>query len=96
MGLNNCIADLFLDRDWAASRNQNIDISINEVYESEHPKLIDQRYGDCVLPANSNLFSMFDDAFTNCTDGINGISLFGLVSHDVGPELLPAKYIGGL
>ena len=31
--------------------------------------------------------SMFDDAFTACTNGTNGITLFGLISHDVGPEI---------
>jgi hypothetical protein len=30
---------------------------------------------------------MFDYAFTSCTNGTNGINLFGLMSHDVGPEL---------
>ena len=39
---------------------------------------------------------MFDDAFTTCTNGFNGITLFGLMSHDAGPEVLPARLIGGL
>ena len=30
---------------------------------------------------------MFDDAFTTCTNGNNEITLFGLMSHDVGPEV---------
>ena len=30
---------------------------------------------------------MFDDAFTTCTNGTNGIIIFGLMSHDVGPEV---------
>ena len=30
---------------------------------------------------------MFDVAFTTCTNGTNGITLFGLMSHDVGPEV---------
>ncbi len=30
---------------------------------------------------------MFDDAFTTCKNGTNGITLFGLMSHDVGPEV---------
>ena len=29
---------------------------------------------------------MFDDAFAACNNGSNGITLFGLMSHDVGPE----------
>ena len=30
---------------------------------------------------------MFDDAFTTCTNGTNGITLFGLMFHDVGLEV---------
>ena len=30
---------------------------------------------------------MFDDAFITCTNVTYGITLFGLMSHDVGPEL---------
>ncbi len=30
---------------------------------------------------------MCDDAFTACTNGTNKITLFGLVSHDVGAEV---------
>jgi hypothetical protein len=30
---------------------------------------------------------MFDDVFTTCTNGTNGITLFDLMSHDVGPEV---------
>jgi hypothetical protein len=30
---------------------------------------------------------MFDDAFTSCTNGSNGITLFGILSHDVAPDL---------
>jgi hypothetical protein len=87
LGLQNCIGDLFLDRDWATAWKQNIDLSINGVYASEHVKLMDQHFGGSVLHADSGLFSMFDDAFIACTNGSNGITLFGLMSHDVGPEL---------
>jgi len=62
---------------------------MNVMYASEHVKLIDQHYGGSVLHENSGLFSMFDDAFTPCTNGTNGITLFGLMSHDVGPEVFP-------
>ena len=48
---------------------------------------MDQHYGGCVLHENSGLFSMFDDACTSCTHGTNGITLFGLMSHDVGPKV---------
>ena len=30
---------------------------------------------------------MFDNSFTSCTNGTNGVTLFGLMSHDVGPEV---------
>ncbi len=30
---------------------------------------------------------MFDDAFTACTNGTNGTTLFGIMSHDVGPDM---------
>ena len=89
LGLKSCIADLFLDREWAAAWKQNLDISMNGVYASEHVKLMDRHYGGCVLHENSGLFSMFDDAFTACTNGTNGITLFGLLPHDVGPEVCP-------
>jgi hypothetical protein len=48
---------------------------------------MDQHYGGSVLHENFGLISMFDDAFTTCTNGTNGITLFGLVSHDAGPEV---------
>jgi hypothetical protein len=48
---------------------------------------MDEHYGGAVLHENSGLFSMFDDAFTACTNGTNGITLFGIVSHDVGPDI---------
>ena len=57
------------------------------VYASEHVKLMDQHYGEGVLHENSGLFSMFDDAFSSCTNGTDGIVVFGLMSHDVGPEV---------
>ena len=47
---------------------------------------MDRHYGGCVLHEVSGLFSIFDDALTSCTNGTNGITLFGLMSHDVGPE----------
>ena len=87
LGLKNCIADLFLDREWVAAWKQNMDISINGVYASEHVKLMDEHYGGAVLYENSGLFSMFDDAFTACTNGTNGITLFCIMSHDVGPDI---------
>ncbi len=30
---------------------------------------------------------MFDDAFRTCTNGTNGITLFGIMSHDVGTDI---------
>ena len=87
LGLKICIADLFLDREWTATWKQNLDISINCVYASEHAKLMDQHYGGCALRENSGSFYMFDDTFTSCTNGTNRITLFGLMSHDFGPEV---------
>ncbi len=34
-----------------------------------------------------DFFSMFDDAFTAYTNGTSGITLFGIMSHDVGPDI---------
>ena len=48
---------------------------------------MDRHYGGCVLHENSGLYSIFDDAFNTCTNGTNGITLFGLMSHDVGPKV---------
>ena len=59
---------------------------MNGIDASEHVKLMDQHYGGGVLHENSGLFSMFDDTFTACTNNTNGITLFGLMSHYVGPE----------
>jgi len=87
LGLKNCNANLFLDREWVTAWKQNLDISINGVYASKHVKSMDQHYGGCGLHENSGLFSMFDDAFTSCTNNTNGITLFGLMSHDVGHEV---------
>ena len=87
LGLKSCIADLFLDRESASAWKQHFDIGINGVYASEHVKLMDQHYGGCILHEKSGLFSMFDDALTSCTNGTNGITLFGLMSHDVDPEV---------
>jgi hypothetical protein len=87
LGLKSCIADILLDREWAAAWKQNLDNIIHGVYALEHVKLMDQHYGGCVVHENSWLFSLFDDAFTTCTNGTNGITLFGLLSHDVGPEV---------
>jgi hypothetical protein len=64
-----------------------LDISIHGVYKSKHVKLMDQHYGGCVFHENSGLFSMFDVVFTTCTNGSNGKTVFGIVSHDVGREL---------
>ncbi len=49
----NCIADLFLDREWVAAWKQNLDIGLNGVYASEHVKLMDEHYGGAVLHENS-------------------------------------------
>ena len=74
LGLKICIADLFLDREWTATWKQNLDISIYGVYASEHVKLMDQHCSGCVLHENSGLFSVFDDAFTTCTNGTRVIT----------------------
>jgi len=56
------------------SLGKDLDISINGVYSSKHVKLMDQHYDGCVIHENSRLSSMFDDAFTSCTNGTNGIN----------------------
>jgi len=69
------------------SVEKNLDISTNGVYASHHVKLMDQHYGGCVLHENPGLFSKFADAFTSCAHDNNGITIFGLMSHDVGREV---------
>ena len=51
------------------------------MYALEHVKLMDRHYGGGVLHESSGLFSLFDGAFTSCTNGTNGITLFGLMSY---------------
>jgi len=41
-----------------------------------------------VLLKHSSLYSLFDAGFTTCSNGTNGIPLLGLMSHDVGPEMV--------
>ncbi len=41
-----------------------------------------------VLQKNYGLYSLFDERFTTCSNGTNGITLLGLMSHDVGPDML--------
>ena len=40
------------------------------------------------LHKHSGLCSLFVDGFTTCSNGTYGITLLGLMSHDVGPEML--------
>ena len=87
-GLGSCISDLFLEPAWAASWKKNLDGSINGVHQSEHAKLMNEYFNGEVLQKNSGLYSLFDDGFTTCSNGTNGITLLGLMSHDVGPEML--------
>ncbi len=49
-------------------------------------------YGN-VLHKHFGLYSLFDDGFTTCSNGTNGITLLGLMSHDVGPEMLSREII---
>jgi hypothetical protein len=55
------------------------------VYQSEHVGLTDIQYQWAILHHDAGLFSCLDDGFTPCANGTNGITIFGLMSHDVGP-----------
>jgi len=83
MGLEFALANKFADLEWARVWKQIPYISINGVHQSEHVRLIE--YQGAVLHHDAGLFSCFDDGFTACASGTNGITIFGLTSHDVGP-----------
>jgi hypothetical protein len=61
---------------------------INGAHQPEHAKLMNEHFNGDVLQTHSGLYSLFDDGFTTCLNGTNGKTLFGLMSHDVGPEML--------
>ncbi len=44
-----------------------------------------------VLQKKSGLYSLFDDGFTTFSNGTNGITLLGLMSHVVGPEMFSGE-----
>ncbi len=87
-GSDNCISKLFLEPSSATSWKKNMDGSINGVHQSEHAKLMNEHFNGDVLLNNFGLYSLFDDGFTTCSNGTNDITLLGLMSHDVGPEML--------
>ena len=53
VGIENCIADLFLEPAWASAWKQNLDASINGVHQSEHVKLMNQHFQGDVLDNDS-------------------------------------------
>ncbi len=58
------------------------------MHQKEHAKLMNEHFNGDVLQKYSGLYSLFDDEFTTCSNGTNGLTLLGLMSHDVGPEML--------
>ena len=52
---------------------------------------MNEHFNGDVLHKHSCLYSLFDDGFTTCSNGTNGITLLGLMSHDVGPDMLSRK-----
>jgi len=49
---------------------------------------MDEHFNGEVSQKNFGLYSLFDDGFTTSSNGTNGITLLGLMTHDVGPEML--------
>ncbi len=83
------MSDLFLEPSWATSWKKNLDGSINNgVHQSEHAKLMNEHINWDVLQKHSDLYYLFDDGFTTCSNATNGITLLDLMSHDVGPDKL--------
>ncbi len=58
------------------------------MHQSENAKLMNEHFNGDALQNNYGLYSFFDDEFTACSKGTNGITLLGRMSHDVGPEML--------
>jgi len=85
MGLESALANFFVDPEWARVWKKNLDSSINGVHQTTHVRLRDIQYHGAVLHHGAGLFSCFDDGFTTCANRTNGIIMFGLMSHDVGP-----------
>jgi hypothetical protein len=46
---------------------------------------MDIKYQRAVLHYEAGLFSCVENGFTTCANGTKGITIFGLMSHDVGP-----------
>jgi len=44
-----------------------------------------------VLQKHSGLYSLYDNGFTTCSNGTNGITLLGLMSQDVSPEMVSCE-----
>ena len=85
LGLEHVLANFFTDPKWAKAWKKDLDKSINGVHQSEHVRLMDNHFLGAVLQPDAGLFSCFDDGFTACANGTNGITVFGLMTHDVGP-----------
>jgi hypothetical protein len=82
MGLKSALANFFADPEWAGVWKKNLDNSIHGVHLSEHVRLMDIHYQGAILHHDAGLFSCFDDGFTNFANGTNGITIFGLMSHE--------------
>ncbi len=77
-----------MEPSWATTWKKNLDGSINGVHQPDHAKLMTGHFNGDVLQKHFGLYSLFDDGFTTCSNGTNGITFLGLMSHDVGPEML--------
>lgn len=89
LGLPEVMADFFKDPEWDAAWKQHLDISNGGIWGSKHVARMNDFFNQRVLEPHSGLYEAFDDGFTMCTNGTNGITLFGVQSHDVA-----ATYIG--
>lgn len=83
LGLHDVIADFFKDPVWSELWKKDLDISIAGIRQSKHVARMHEFFNRRVLQPNSGLYEAFDDGFTMCTNGTNGITLFGIQSLDV-------------
>ena len=83
LGLSNAFVDLFNDPEWTSMWKKNMDISNNSVWKSEHVRELNIFAGGKLSLECGGLFSIYDDAFTMCTNGTNGMTLFGIETFDL-------------
>ena len=66
------------------------------MHQSEHAILMNEHFNGDVLHKHFGFYSLFDDGFTTFSNGTNGITLLGLMSHDVGPRCYLVRSTRGL